>query len=88
MAKYYCPYCSPGRRLSLRANHGKKMCAFCGEQLVEVKLISPKQIVAFVVAAAFLMPLVLMASLFIQEANESEAKESLSSMSFLLNAAS
>ncbi len=80
MTRYYCPYCLPREEVHIKDDHANIICSSCGESLVEIKIITPKQIVASVLASAFLMPFVLMAYVYFNDGNDSESNEPLSPM--------
>ncbi len=77
MARYYCPYCPSSNQIHKKRFDGVMVCALCGDPLVQLPLIKPTQILALIVALAFVAPLIGMISSFIQDSNKSSLKRSL-----------
>ncbi len=85
MTRYYCPYCLPREEVYIKDKHANIICSSCGESLIEIKIIKPRQIVATVLASAFLMPLFLMTYVYFYDGNDSESNEPLSPVGFYIS---
>ena len=83
MPKYYCPFCSPQYQLHKQRSDGVMICGYCGDPLVKLRVIRPKQLIALIAASAFIAPLILMVASFIQNSNQPDAKEPLQAMAVL-----
>ncbi len=57
MVKYYCPYCNPKYQFQRKSKKGTLICGLCGEDLLKKPFIKLNQIIAFVAATSFLLPL-------------------------------
>ena len=83
MPKYYCPFCSSHYQLHKQRSDGVMICGHCGDPLMKIKVIKPTQLIALIAASAFIAPLILMASGFIQNSNKPDPKEPLQAMAVL-----
>ena len=74
MARYYCPYCNPKYQFNREDKEGKLICGLCGEYLVKKSNIQIKQIVAFLVASSFILPILYLFFVVIMNQNNQELK--------------
>ncbi len=75
MVNYYCPYCSSKLQFQKRRLDGVRVCGLCGDPLIKDSLIKPTQLLALIVAFAFITPLFLMFLVFIRDFNTNSTKE-------------
>jgi len=74
MVRYYCPYCNPKYQFQKRSLNGTLICGLCGEDLVKKPFIRINQIIAFIAAASFLLPLIYTFTFLIKNKNNSPKK--------------
>ena len=68
MNNYFCPYCNPKYQFPKKDSYGNIYCGLCGDYMIKKTTLSIKKLVAFLLAFAFIMPLIYIFSFsFIKE---------------------
>ena len=84
MSRYYCPYCNPDYQIIFKNNSEKKICNFCGEDLVKKPFISIRQILALIIATSFLLPLIYLFAYYIKYDNNQKKEIFQANLNFSL----
>ena len=70
MSLYYCPFCNPEYQFHKTKNDGVLICGQCGDQLIKKPILNSRQIISFIAASAFLVPLFIMIAFVFNDFNE------------------
>ena len=84
MTRYHCPFCSPRYQIHIERSDGVMICGQCGDPLNKLPFIKATQVFAFIVASAFIAPLIVMLLAFVQDSYRSQPKRSLLPKSVIL----
>ncbi len=66
---YYCRFCSLNYQIDKEVNKNDLVCSRCGDPLIKERILKPIQIIAALITAVFISPVVIMVIIFIEEVN-------------------
>ena len=84
MTRYHCPFCSPRYQIHIQRSDGVMICGQCGDPLTKLPLIKATQVFAFIIATAFIAPLIVMLFAFVHDSYRSQPKRPLLSKAVIL----
>ncbi|WP_269622700.1 hypothetical protein [Prochlorococcus marinus] len=70
MIKYHCPYCSTYLEVKRTIKNKEMLCVICKEPLIQVSIVKPTQLLALILSAAFIAPLIMMTVVFTNGQNK------------------
>ncbi len=76
MKSYYCPYCSKNYQFNDDEIQDNMICIECKDPLIKEVLIRPIQIIALLIVAAFITPLIIFFMTYFKNESKQEYEES------------
>ena len=84
MDKFYCPYCDPKNQFQRISEKGTLICGLCEENLIKKPFFKLNQIIAFVAASSFLLPLIYTLVVLLKNFHNTPTKNYQTNMDFII----